>query len=159
MRDAGGLIGELRLNDVGVAVSQADVESVLRAELEKRGVTVRWNTTAIDLLDANGNSMQSRASAEATAAQDFVVVQFADKSTLRARFLLAADGVHSFVRHRLNMSFTGHRVDGVKLLACDCDIEPNPDFTGATGNFFMPNQAYVRRKSRTAEHECKRECH
>lgn len=72
-------------------ISQADTEAFLRARLEELGVKVIRPATVTEIQQARGH----------------VVATFDDGQSVRARYLVGADGMHSTVREHAGIEFTG----------------------------------------------------
>jgi 2-polyprenyl-6-methoxyphenol hydroxylase-like FAD-dependent oxidoreductase len=82
-------------------ISQAQTETVLRDRLAQLGVEVRWNCAVTRV-------SQTADSATAT---------LADGTTLSARYLVGADGMHSLVRESAGIQFRGARYEESFVLA------------------------------------------
>jgi 2-polyprenyl-6-methoxyphenol hydroxylase-like FAD-dependent oxidoreductase len=136
LRDAGGeQIATLSLEGVGLMISQADVEEAMRLALKRLGVDVEWRTSVTSLARVDGSPINSRGTADSTLDDEAIVVNVnrvdgGKAEAIRCKFVVAADGVHSFVRHALNMSYEGRLIDNVRVLAADVDIESNAEMQG-----------------------------
>ena len=76
----------------GVILPQTDTEALLRKKLETLNCHVEWNKEVISFCQD----------------QDLVTVKFKDTSKIKAKYLIAADGAHSTLRHELNLPFEGN---------------------------------------------------
>jgi len=91
-------------------LGQNVTEHILQNHLNQLGVTVEWQTEAVGL----------------TQDQDGVTVtlRHADQSeeTVRASYVLGADGTHSLVRQQAGIEFAGNRYDGQAFIQSDSKI-------------------------------------
>ncbi len=82
-------------------ISQAQTESILRERLATLGVDVRWNSAV----------------AQVTQSEESAAVKLADGTTLQARYVVGADGMHSLVRESAGIHFDGARYEESFVLA------------------------------------------
>jgi 2-polyprenyl-6-methoxyphenol hydroxylase-like FAD-dependent oxidoreductase len=91
---------------------QDRTEAILRDALEEARASVRWGTTLESLReDADG--------------VEAVLVSAAGPETIRARYVVGADGMHSLVRKTAEIGFQGHSYEESFVLA-DVDMEWSP---------------------------------
>ena len=107
-----------------ILLPQSEVERLLLEHLATLGVQVERPTEVIGMQqDADGTSVQIRD-------------QYGTEQTLRARYLIAADGGQSTIRHLLQLDFPGHRLQGAYVMDADMDIAiplPTDDGTFVLG--------------------------
>lgn len=89
---------------------QPDLDTVLRAEAERRGSLVRWARTAIDMVDHG----------------DRVVTVLDDGETIESRWFVGCDGSSSWTRRHAGLALEDLRFDQEWLVV---DIELNEDST------------------------------
>jgi len=105
-----------------VNISQSEVEEMLLARLAELGVEVRWGYRLSDL-------HQDESGVEMTCQTD------TGRATVRADWLVAADGAHSSIRHELGVDFPGHSYDDEFLI---CDVRAQLSFPNERRFFFDP---------------------
>lgn len=98
-------------------VSQAETERVLRAALERLGVSVEWRTELVAF------SQDARGRRPAVA-----VLQGPDGALqkLQAPWLIAADGAHSTLRNTLAVDFAGRSLP-TQYALFDAEVDGGPD--------------------------------
>jgi 2-polyprenyl-6-methoxyphenol hydroxylase-like FAD-dependent oxidoreductase len=109
-----GIEGRTRF-PCALSLEQSKTERILVAALAEHGVTVEWGSSVESVAD---NSREVS-----------VIVRRADRlDTITARWVVAADGASSTVRHCLGVAFTGTTYPQTGLLAdvaLDVDLSPN----------------------------------
>ncbi len=105
-----------------VNISQTEVEQLLLARLAELGVDVRWGHRVTELRqDADGVD---------------VTCETPDgRQSLRAAWVVGADGAHSSVRHLLGVGFPGHSHADRFLI---CDVRARLSFPNERRFFFDP---------------------
>ena len=97
-----------------IFVTQIAVEPVLKARADEQGAQALFGTELVDFTeDADGvtATIRDRATQE--------------ESTVRARYLVAADGPHSTIRNQLGISRSGHGVMSKSItIYFRADVEP-----------------------------------
>jgi 2-polyprenyl-6-methoxyphenol hydroxylase-like FAD-dependent oxidoreductase len=88
------------------SLSQYEAERVLEGSLNEHGGRVAYNTELVSL-------EQHR---------DSVNCQFADGSTISAKFVVGCDGAHSIVRKQLGIPFEGGKFEP-KFQLADCELD------------------------------------
>ena len=89
---------------------QPDLDTMMRAEAEKRGATVRWGRTAVDMVD-NGSS---------------VVTTLDDGEKFESRWYVGCDGASSWTRKRIGVQLEDLRFDQ-DWLVVDAELNEGAD--------------------------------
>jgi 3-(3-hydroxy-phenyl)propionate hydroxylase len=93
-----------------IILGQNVTEHILQEHLNRLGVRVEWQTEAVGLTqDADGVSVTIRRAG-------------GQEETVRAQYVLGADGTHSFVRERAGLAFVGERYEGQAFIQSDSKI-------------------------------------
>jgi 2-polyprenyl-6-methoxyphenol hydroxylase-like FAD-dependent oxidoreductase len=93
-----------------IILGQNVTEHILHEHLAKQGVSVEWNTEAVNVeQDAEGVT---------------VTLKHADgrEELVRSQFVLGADGTHSVVRLKAGIDFQGNRYNGQAFIQSDSKI-------------------------------------
>ncbi|MFE9789177.1 FAD-dependent monooxygenase [Nocardia salmonicida] len=114
---AGAFVGERRMAEPidptpdvpypnAWVLGQSDTEAILRARLDELGVTVEFGTALVDFIqDDTGVTA--------------ILHRDGTPETVRASYLVGADGGASAVRKRLGIAFDGSTDDSIKMLLGD----------------------------------------
>ncbi|WP_250509362.1 FAD-dependent monooxygenase [Caballeronia sp. GACF4] len=94
-------------------LDQSETERLLAGHLESQGVTIE---RGVELVDFNQGAAGVQATLRHANGRDEI---------LRPSYMIAADGAHSFVRHRLEIGFDGKTFDQTFLLA---DLQADSDW-------------------------------
>lgn len=93
-----------------IILGQNVTEHILQEHLNRLGVHVEWQTEAVGLTqDADGVSLTLRNAA-------------GQEETMRAQYVLGADGTHSFVRENAGLQFIGQQYEGQAFIQSDSKI-------------------------------------
>lgn len=118
VRDRDQVLARLSFDDLPsryaclLMLPQDRTEAILRDALERARAGVRWGCT-VESLREDADGVQA------------TIVSPAGRETLRARYVVGADGMHSLVRETAGIGFQGHAYEESFVLA-DVDMEWSP---------------------------------
>jgi 3-(3-hydroxy-phenyl)propionate hydroxylase len=112
-----------------IILGQNVTEHILQEHLNRLGVHVEWQTEAVALTqDADGVSVTIRNAG-------------GQEDTVRAQYVLGADGTHSFVRESAGLEFIGQRYEGQAFIQSDSKIRWS--FPRGSSYLWFTEQGYM----------------